>query len=367
MPVKIIEETKEKQIAFLEDVDVEFVSLVRHGANQMPFRIIKEEKGGGMKDMMIVQRVLVAKHVDLKGVSRLEGAEWLADANLEKAADKGAYHVAEQADLDLFDQTTLKMVKVHDDGVWALVGAVKEGTDTKNMLALGAEHTKVAKEMQSPPMDAAIPMPAAMQTAVSFRELFFRELDSMLDVVVGTLNQSAGDTAKRKTVVLSAVDSFRSFLSIGLDALGGESAKIKKVEAKQTVKEESDMFKTIEEFTKAVKELVGPMIEEATKGIKDEIAKVAKPVETPPAAAPAPSPSPAPDTKTVDDAVKAVETKVMEAVSAVTAKVDDLVKKWDNAPVTDPAATTTPDPAPVQKGDKSSPFSGMLTRKQQAK
>jgi hypothetical protein len=364
MPLKVIEETTEKKVSFLEDMDVEFVSLVRHGANQMPFRIIKEEKGGGVENMMIVQRILVAKHVDLADLTKLEGAEWLADAHLEKAADKGSYRLAEQADLDLFDPKSLKMVKVHADGVWALVGTVKEGTDTKNLLSLGAEQTKAAKEMAVPPMDAAIPMPAAMQTAVSFRELFFRELDSMLDVVIGTLNQSAGEVSKRKAVVLSAVDSFRSFLTIGLDALGGESAKIEKIEAKQTTKEEVDMFKTVEDFQKAVKELVQPMIDAVTTAVKEEIAKAVKPVEPAPTPAPAPAPAaPAPDTKALVDAAMK---PVTEQVAAVAAKLDEAVKKWDNTPATEPVVEGDP-PAPVTKGDKTkvSPFSGMLTRKQQ--
>lgn len=358
MPVKIIEESREKTVNFLEDVDVEFVSLVRHGANQMPFRIIKEEKGGGMPNMMIVQRILVAKHLNMKELPGLEGAGWLADAHLENAVDKGPYFVSEQADLDLFDTSTLKMVKVHDDGVWALVGGVKEGTDTKAMISLDTEHEKVAKEMPVSPMDAAVPMPSSMQTVVSFRELFFRELDSMLDVVIGSLNKSAGDTKKRKEVVLSALDSFRSFLAIGLDALGEESAKIEKIEAKKIVKEDENMFKTKEEFAQAVKELVQPMLDELAKVVKEEILKSATPAPEP-VTTPDPAPAPAAPAPVVDNSAK----ELASTVEKLATKVDDLVKKWEGSLVTEPAAITQPDPAPVVKGDKGkvSPFSGMLT------
>ena len=41
--VKIITEEAEKDITFLCDVDPFFVSLVKHGANQQPFRVIKED------------------------------------------------------------------------------------------------------------------------------------------------------------------------------------------------------------------------------------------------------------------------------------------------------------------------------------
>jgi hypothetical protein len=326
----------------------------------MPFRIIKEEKGGTVENMMIVQRILVAKHIDLKTLPQTESAAWLAEADLSQAADKGDYRVVEQADLDLFDPKSLKMVKVHDDGVWALVGSVKDGTDTKNLITLGAAQAKAAKEMSMSPMDSPIPMPAAMQTAVSFRELFFKELESMLDVVIGTMNQSAGENAKRKSVVLSAVDSFRSFLIIGLDALGGESAKIEKIEAHKISKEDSNMFKTVEEFAKAVKELVQPMLEEALKGVKDEIAKAVKPVEpvVAPVAPKVETPAPAVDTKAIDEKIKVAT----DQVAAVAAKVDELVKKWDAAPATEPVVVVEP----VTKGDKGvkvSPFAGMLSLK----
>ena len=51
----VIKETVEKEIDFLVDVDPQFVSLVRHGANQQPFRVIKSETEGGDSVAMIVQ------------------------------------------------------------------------------------------------------------------------------------------------------------------------------------------------------------------------------------------------------------------------------------------------------------------------
>jgi len=45
--MKIVSEVKEADVTFLTDADVQFVSLVRHGANRSPFKVIKEEKEGG--------------------------------------------------------------------------------------------------------------------------------------------------------------------------------------------------------------------------------------------------------------------------------------------------------------------------------
>ncbi len=43
--VHIITEDAQKEVTFLMDVDPLFVSLVKHGANQQPFRVIKEDTG----------------------------------------------------------------------------------------------------------------------------------------------------------------------------------------------------------------------------------------------------------------------------------------------------------------------------------
>jgi hypothetical protein len=48
MPLKIVSVPVEKTVTMLEDAEVSFISLVRHGANRMPFRVMKAdvEKGG---------------------------------------------------------------------------------------------------------------------------------------------------------------------------------------------------------------------------------------------------------------------------------------------------------------------------------
>jgi len=43
--VRVITELAEKEVTFLTDVDAMFVSLVKHAANQMPFRVIKSDDG----------------------------------------------------------------------------------------------------------------------------------------------------------------------------------------------------------------------------------------------------------------------------------------------------------------------------------
>jgi hypothetical protein len=368
MPVRVIEDTVEKDVTFLRDVDVKFVSLVRHGACQMPFRVIKSEgEGGDCRDMMIVQSILVPKHLDLAELTGKEDLEWLSDANLETGKDFEEYRTFAQEEVELFDVESMKMVKVHGEGVWALAGQLKDGASPARGIALGQTEEEAAKEIPLSPMDTPIPATAAASAAMSFKELFYRELDNMLGVVTGTLNQSGQKIPTRKKTILSAVDAFRSFLVMGLDALGQNAAKIDKVEVhnKPQPTEEEDMalFTTEEEFVEAMKgvlkDTIPGMIDEhilALQSLKDAEEK----------------PPEEPETK---ETVEKTETtgeednKVLEAVTALAKKVDDLEKKWENDPATEATGTEGAEEE-TKKGDeeeetKPSVFGGLLYQTRQ--
>jgi hypothetical protein len=364
MPVRVIEETVEKDVAFLEDVDVKFVSLVRHGANQMPFRVLKSEKTeGGDQDMMVVQSILVSKHVDPSALPETEGLEWLSEAKMDRGREYESYRKFDQTDLDAFDDSTLKMVKLHDDGVWALAGVLKEAAKTERVLTLNSAQAVAANKMPVPPLDEPVP-PTTAAAVTSFRDLFYSELDSMIAVLTGALNQSGGDMKKRKSTVLNALDAFRAFLSFGLDALGSESAKM---EARDPVAKEPkevekmELFKTKEEFA----ESVTAILTETLPGLIDE--KVSEKVEALKAAlqeekaaktepAPAAEPTAA---KSDDDPME----KITAAVAKLTERVDEIALKWDNGLATQPAGNRT-DEAATSKSDKTetkrSVFSGLL-------
>ena len=70
---KVISTIVENEVTFLTDVDVEFVSMVKHGANRTPFKILKSDKGGA--DMnKVIQAVLIPKSLsDEEAQKALEG------------------------------------------------------------------------------------------------------------------------------------------------------------------------------------------------------------------------------------------------------------------------------------------------------
>jgi hypothetical protein len=366
----MIKETVEKDVTFLEDVDVQFVSLVRHGANQMPFRILKSEKEGGDGNEMnlIVQSILVPKHLELDELVGKEDLSWLAEANVSKGTDHDEYRTFDQAEVSRFDEATLKMVKVHNSGVWALVGSLKEGEEIEQAITLGQKEVDAAKEIPLSPMESPVDGPAVNQAkAVSFRDMFYKELDNMLSVVTGVLNQSTGEMGKRKKSVLSALDAFRSFVVIGLDSLQGEAAKIDTrdvtEEARSQKEEDMELFKTKEEFAGAVGEVVAGtvpgLMDEYFKGLLELEAAEKTAADAAAAEEEAKKNQAKKDDETQPDPEKE---ELKKEVAELKAKMEDLAKKWDNTPVTDGAGAANEDPPgkDTTKKEEKSVFSGLL-------
>jgi hypothetical protein len=276
MAVKLVTQESEKEVTLLKDADVEYVSLVRHGANRMPFRVVKQQKGGEKQNMRYaIQSIILPKGGELSSLAQTEGLEYLSEATSEHRKDFDDYFRLDQADPKMFDSESMKLLKVGNG--WLLVGALQESEKGEGTLTLSKDQVEKLASLPAAPMNAIIGDPdaaAQMAMAASFRELFETELYAMLDIVHGALKQAAAEPKKRKTQIMGAIDAFKNFLSMGLDAIGGSPAKMEKFERPNlTSKSEGDeeMDYKSEEFAKAVGDIVGPIVKDALTSLKDEL------------------------------------------------------------------------------------------------
>lgn len=242
MPVHLISEEKEKKIIMLSDVDVHFVSLVRHGANQQPFRVVKSEDKGGVlvsKDALVLQSLLVVKGMDVSKLAEKGGLAWLSAVDYSHLQEFDGYSKMVQVPEDKMDMDSMQMVKVHPDGAWVLVGKLAEGEKVDNVLMVSADVVDKALDIMIRPMDQAVA--SAPTVAISFGQLFDRELSAFLDVVYGTFNQSGSNVATRKKTIMSAIDALKMFLSVGIDSLGDGVVKLEKMSRLQPVTDSIDV------------------------------------------------------------------------------------------------------------------------------
>lgn len=340
----------EKRIDFLVNVDPEFVSLVRHGANRTPFRVVKSEEG--VNEMMFVQSILVPKSVNLDEIVSKEGLTWLEKVKLSSKEDFDDYVKLHQMPVAKFEKN-LNMVKLDPSGVYAITGSLVDKEDSKDALTFESKKVSKMMEVSGSPADAPVAEVERKPYVVSFKEMFEVELDNFLSVVRGTLNQSGVTPEKRKKTVMSALDGFKSFLTVALDAVNTAKKedhgftelndKLEKIHNEIINGGNTDMTKdevkaiVIETLDEKAKEVTSKeQIELAAKEEKDKVTKT-------------------------DMAMETLNTTIKDIVD----KVDGIVKKQEelgNQIVSAPAGNVPAGNAAPNIPDKPrSIFSGLIT------
>jgi len=329
-----------------------------------------KEEGGDDMGVMVVQSILVPEGESLEELAEKEDLAWLSDARTDVKKEYEGYTKLFQRKADEFIPSSLRMVRLSPAGTFAIVGKLKDASKADGALTVGEDLVEKIGQVLSSPMTEVIETEVPAQgVALSFRDMFERELTSFLDIVYGALNQTGADPKARKKTIMSAVDAFKSFLSMALDAVGKEELSVGFLKLVSTDSQEEDgmfEFKTEEEFASKVKEIVAEVIKEANSEKGDDKAKnkskepVGDKVEKG-------SDVEKKDKAGVDkDSVPDGSTDLAKVVSDLVSTVKELVKKQEeleNQLDTEPGAVEKDDDAEVQYGKKAkkSVFAGLLT------
>ena len=195
--VKSITTTIEDEVTFMVDPTVEFVSLVKHGANRAPFKVLKEEKLKEESNMnKVVQSVLVRN--DLSDEDIAKALEGIDKRNGKKYSSFTAYP---QVSIEKINTETAVVTKHEEvDGIYFVLGDLAEGATEGGTLMVDAKQ------------------------AVDYATLdnLYTELYAMADVVGGAMRQENADADFRKSTILKAIDNFRSFAEVVLETLSAE-------------------------------------------------------------------------------------------------------------------------------------------------
>ena len=131
---------REEVVTFLADPDITYVSLVRHGANNTPFRIVKGYKGGAMNK--IIQAVMVPKDSKVD-IQALMGKDIRNDLVEEEGDHK--YYVQVEKSACIPDSKSLVLVD-KDKQIYAVTYdlVAEKGTVQKDTKAIPfSAHGKV--------------------------------------------------------------------------------------------------------------------------------------------------------------------------------------------------------------------------------
>jgi hypothetical protein len=359
MAVIVQTKTKKKEVGFLENVDVDFVSLVRHGANQKSFKVIKNENGEGGESSMqikkqVIQSIFTPAGIELDKMAETPGLEYLVEASSEGLVKSEHYNKYDQIPASEVEE--FKLLKAEPG--WIVVGTLKEGSPVEKAITLSSEQIEKIESLPiSPAMSPLSESDSVNYYGPMFMDYIHREMNAMSDIVTGVLIQVSTTSATRRKTIFSAIDSFKSFMSMALDALGNQEISVAKIEEITNALQKGDtqggeqmeLFKSMDEFNTAVGAIVAQAIKDATPVVEPVIekAEVVEPVAV----------AAVPDTAVLD-AIAAIA----KSVETIGTEVKTMKEKADAQFVTEPAANAPESDVITIPKQKESPFSGLLLR-----
>ena len=195
--IKEITTTIEDEVVFMVDPTVEFVSLVKYGANRAPFKVIKNEKKKEESDMnKVVQSVLVRNDLSDEAITKaLEGID------RRDKKEFSTFTAYPQVSIHKCNEESL-IVQKHEeqDGIFFVLGDLAEGTGESGTLQVDVKEAVDYATMDN----------------------LYSELYAMADVVGGAMRQENADADFRKTTILTTIDNFRAFAEVVLENLSSE-------------------------------------------------------------------------------------------------------------------------------------------------
>lgn len=202
----------ETTVTYLKEPEVSFVSLVKHGANNTPFRVIKENKEGQMNKVVQAIKVPKDSNVDLKTIV---GKDFRKDT----VEEEGSYLVYEQVEKSVCDPDSKSVVVLDpENNVYAVTYnllAEKETIDTsskwnnKTGIQL-KEYTKKEDGPKLPEGESNIIVSELNVKELSYWDVM-DELYSMVEMISGAMGQSSREQNSVKDIVLDSIDNFRSY------------------------------------------------------------------------------------------------------------------------------------------------------------
>lgn len=201
--IKTVTTTIEDEVVFMVDPKVEFVSLVKHGANRAPFKVMKSETPKEEINMnKVVQSVLVRNDLSEEDMAKaLEGMD------RRDAKEHKTFTAYPQTAVEKCAEGTLTVHK-HDeiDGVFVVLGDLPEGAGESGTLMVEVDEKQ----------------------AVDYATLdnLYSELYAMADIVGGALRQENAEADFRKSTILTTIDNFRAFAEVTLESLSDEKLEI---------------------------------------------------------------------------------------------------------------------------------------------
>lgn len=280
--------TETREVGFLVDPEARFVSLVDRGANQIPFRIVKIQKGEGTVMKKVLHELIVPDGISDDEIRSVFSEETAPLLKFDKTREIGKIRLIEQVEREKFDTSSFELVDIDPErGIKGIAGVLKE-EEKKGLIA------KIFKRSEEQKLAEVIGLSDEAAMDRSARSEFLKNVISpsiedqlfvAMSNVAGILAQEAWDEKDRRKVISGILDTLKDYLFGVLtisksDALSvniyREQKKEPIVEEKRKEEREEQVAQETEVVMKDESVIEEENLEEETDNIVKEESSAAK-------------------------------------------------------------------------------------------
>lgn len=213
MGLEVQTQTKEQEAAIMASPEIRYVSLVQHAANREPFRIVKNEVGGGDMGGSVVQRIVAPEGTDLIAVLKEEGIDFNGQISVDVKSCHNGFDIYTQAGVEKFDTNSFKLKRISeksDSQVMVITGDLKPefygtGITVKADIQSPLESTVVNVDVEQGYYGMYIQTTTAM-------EALENELYNLSRGIYAIGTAAGMDGKSRLKSMYSMVDGFKTFI-----------------------------------------------------------------------------------------------------------------------------------------------------------
>lgn len=213
MGLDVQTQTKEQEANIMASPDIRFVSLVQHAANREPFRVVKNEVGGGSMGGSVVQRIVAPEGTDLIAVLQAEGIDFAGNVSVEVKANHNGFDIYTQTGVEKFDSGSFKLKRVSsksDSQILVITGDLKPefsgtGISIKSDIESPLNSTVVNVDVEQTYYGMYI-------TSMTAMEALDNEIYNLAKGVYAIGTAAGMDNKSRLRSMYSMVDGFKTFL-----------------------------------------------------------------------------------------------------------------------------------------------------------
>ena len=243
---EVITTQEYKEVGFLLDPEVTHVSIVDRGANQTPFKVVKNDKGGG-KMTKAVYSIVAPKSVSKEDIQKALGEELINIVKFEDSTENGEVVRYVQQPIDSFKEDTLSIVELDKElKIKALCAEPKVESEGVIGKLFKKRNQVILTDEEPLPIEEVV---KSMSWEVS------DEMYAMFSAIDGIVSQTNGDVSKKLKAIKDIWGNFYSFLSDAISVSKGEALALS-VPTKEIKSEEKLENGQVQTKTKTAKQIL---------------------------------------------------------------------------------------------------------------